>query len=104
LTGHLHRARARSAGFWPKLGYLYFDTGVMYRRRHSLWVGYPVEDEDAVTRLAQEVVIEPRPPDVEDGRDVTVLADGVDITPSLRLPKVERAVSDLRLRRQARHG
>jgi cytidylate kinase len=77
------------------LGYLYFDTGVMYRAVAALALGrgISVDDEDAVTRLAQEVVIEPRPPDVEDGRDVTVLGDGVDITPSLRLPEVERAVS-----------
>ena len=77
------------------LGYLYFDTGVMYRALAALALsrGIPVDDEQAITELAQKSVIEVRPPDVDDGRDVTVLANGVDITPSLRLPKVERSVS-----------
>jgi cytidylate kinase len=77
------------------LGYLYFDTGVMYRAMAALALarGVPVDDEAAVTRLAQQTKIEVRSPDVDDGRDVTVLADGEDITDALRLPQVERAVS-----------
>jgi cytidylate kinase len=78
-----------------ELGYLYFDTGVMYRAVAALALaqGVPVDDEAAVTDLARRTTIEILPPTVKDGRDVTVLANGEDITTQLRDPEVERAVS-----------
>ncbi|MCX6032908.1 MAG: (d)CMP kinase [Chloroflexi bacterium] len=78
-----------------ELGYLYFDTGVMYRAITAVALarGVPIKDEDAVTVLAEQVVLEVKSPTVADGRDVTVLADGADITCDLRKPEVERAVS-----------
>ncbi len=78
-----------------ELGYLYFDTGVMYRAIALLALqrGVPVEDEAAVAALAAEVHLEVLPATVPDGRDVTVLANGVDITWEIRRPDVERAVS-----------
>lgn len=73
-----------------KLGYLYFDTGVMYRvvTVVALTRSVPIEDEAAVTRLAEEVQIHFEPPSVDDGRQFTVLADHEDVTWKIR----ERAV------------
>src|SRR6188472_1079198 len=41
------------------LGYFYFDTGLMYRAvtNEALWRGISVQDERAVTQLAQEIEI-----------------------------------------------
>ena len=77
------------------LGYLFFDTGVMYRA--VTWVtlerGVEVEDETAVIHLAETVQIDIRPPSKEDGRACDVLADGSDITWQIRTPEVEECVS-----------
>lgn len=77
------------------LGYLYFDTGVMYRAVAwaALERGIPIEDEAQVTALAQSLDIRVEPPTVDDGRQYTVLADGVDVTWKIREPAVNRAVS-----------
>ena len=65
-----------------RLGYLYFDTGVMYRA--VTWAaldrGIAIEDEASVTALAGDLHIEVTEPTVADGRQYTVLADGIDIT------------------------
>ncbi len=78
-----------------RLGYLYFDTGVMYRA--VTWAALdrdiPIEDEAAVTDLAFRLRIEVLPPTVADGRQYTVLADGQDITWAIRQPEVDRGVS-----------
>ena len=77
------------------LGYLYFDTGVMYRA--ITWValqrGVDVQDENAVTALAENVLIEILPPTVEDGRDCDVTVTGQDITWDIRRPEVNNNVS-----------
>ncbi len=77
------------------LGYVFFDTGVMYRAvtRVALDRGVAISDEEAVTRLAEEVVITVERPDVDDGRQYTIRADGVDITWAIRSPEVDAAVS-----------
>jgi cytidylate kinase len=78
-----------------RLGYLYFDTGVMYRA--VTWAaldrGIPIEDEAAVTALARELRIDVTPPTLGDGRQYTILADGADITWEIRTPEVNAAVS-----------
>ena len=78
-----------------QLGYLYFDTGVMYRAIAYVALSRRIApaDETAITAVARQVVLEVVPPTVADGRDATVLADGVDITGEIRSPEVERAVS-----------
>ena len=77
------------------LGYLYFDTGVMYRA--VTWAALNrsinIADEEAVTRLAEEVAIVVSRPTEDDGRQYTVLADGEDITWAIREPEVDWAVS-----------
>ncbi len=80
-----------------KLGYLYFDTGVMYRA--VTWAaldrGIAIEDEATVARLAESLCIGVIPPTIEDGRQYTVYADGVDITWKIREPEVNRYVSSV---------
>jgi len=78
-----------------QLGYLYFDSGVMYRAVAAVTLarGVPVNDEAAVTALAERIRIEVLPPTVTDGRDVTVLVDGQDVSLDIRRPEIERAVS-----------
>jgi cytidylate kinase len=77
------------------LGYLFFDTGVMYRAVTwaALSRGLPVEDEAAVSRLAEEVEIDIQPASEDDGRSSDVLLDGEDITWEIRSPEVDRNVS-----------
>lgn len=78
-----------------RLGYLYLDTGAMYRA--VTWVtlsrGVPVEDEAAVTALAEALHIDVVPPTADDGRQYTVLADGEDVTWEVRRPEVDANVS-----------
>ena len=78
-----------------RLGYLYFDTGVMYRA--VTWAALQrrldVRDEAGVTALTENLSIQVTPPTCPDGRQNTVLADGVDVTWAVREPAVEAAVS-----------
>jgi cytidylate kinase len=78
-----------------RLGYLYFDTGVMYRAvtLAALRGGVKIGDEDAVNALAEGVRIEVVAPTAADGRAYTVLADGDDVTWAIRAQEVEAAVS-----------
>ncbi|GAB4516271.1 MAG: (d)CMP kinase [Anaerolineae bacterium] len=78
-----------------RLSYLYFDTGVMYRAvtLAALRRGVPIDDEAAVTALAERVRIDVLRPTVDDGRQYTVLLDGEDVTWDLRTPEVDAHVS-----------
>jgi cytidylate kinase len=77
------------------LGYLYFDTGVMYRA--VTWAaiqrGIPIQDEAGITELAEQVQIDVRPPSREDGRSYDVLVDGQDVTWEIRQAEVDANVS-----------
>ncbi|MEA3338186.1 MAG: (d)CMP kinase [Chloroflexota bacterium] len=77
------------------LGYLYFDTGVMYRAVTWLALnrGVSVGDERVVSELAERIPIDVEPLTEDDGRQFTVKADGEDITWSIREPDVEANVS-----------
>jgi cytidylate kinase len=77
------------------LGYLYFDTGVMYRAVTllALQQGLNIADEAAITALAERAQIDVRPPSVQDGRAYDVLVDGQDVTWEIRRPEVEAQVS-----------
>ena len=77
------------------LGYLFFDTGVMYRAVTwaALQRGVPVNDEAAVTALAEKAQIDIHPPSQEDGRGYDVLLDGEDVTWDIRSPQVDANVS-----------
>jgi cytidylate kinase len=80
------------------LAYMYLDTGSMYRATTlaALQQGVDVNDEAAVTRLTQEIVIDVKPAGGEgDGRLYTVLLDGQDVTWALRSPEVDAHVSQV---------
>lgn len=77
------------------LGYLYFDTGVMYRAvtLAVLRAGIPVDDEPQVSTIAERVEIDVQPASVPDGRQYDVLMDGEDVTWAIRSPEVDAHVS-----------
>ena len=77
------------------LGFLYFDTGVMYRAVTwmALQAGTSADDEDVITRLAETVPIDVRPPSQNDGRSYDVWVNDRDITWEIRSPEVEASVS-----------
>lgn len=77
------------------LGYLFFDTGVMYRAVTWLALnrGIDVSEEDAVATLAKKIPIDVAPASTSDGRACDVLVEGRDITWETRAREVEAHVS-----------
>jgi cytidylate kinase len=77
------------------LGYLFFDTGVMYRA--VTWLALEkdidIKDEVAVTALAEEAQIDIAPASKDDGRLGDVLVNGRDITWETRGRRVDSNVS-----------
>jgi cytidylate kinase len=79
-----------------RLGYLFFDTGLLYRAVTYLALRdrVPLDDPEALGLYALRAHIDVRPPTVEDGRDCTVLTEAdEDITWELRSKVVEDNVS-----------
>jgi cytidylate kinase len=78
-----------------ELGYLFFDTGVMYRA--VTWLAIqnkvPFEDEAKVTELTENSEIDVRAASKSDGRNSDVLADGQDVTWAIRQPEIDANVS-----------
>jgi cytidylate kinase len=78
-----------------ELGYLFFDTGVMYRA--ITWLALQrkldMRDKAAITALAESVPIDVQPPSQNDGRACDVIVDGKDITWQTRRPEVDANVS-----------
>jgi cytidylate kinase len=84
------------------MGYLFLDTGVMYRAVTwgALQRNLDIKDEEAVTELAETAQIDVRPPSKDDGRSCDVILDGLDITWETRRADVEASVSPV----SAYHG
>lgn len=80
-----------------RLGYLYFDTGAMYRAITwlALAQGAPVSDEAQVTALAETAQIDVLSAVGDDGRQYTVLVNGEDATWAIREPAVAANVSQV---------
>jgi cytidylate kinase len=78
-----------------RLGFLYFDTGAMYRAvtQAALARGIPISDESAVGELAEAIHIDVTAPSVDDGRQYTVLVNDEDVTWLLRTSEVDSNVS-----------
>ncbi len=78
-----------------KLGFFYFDTGVMYRAvtLAALDEFGNVDDEKSITELSYRIQIDVRPPSQKDGRVMDVLVDGRDVTWEIRTPRVDQNVS-----------
>lgn len=80
-----------------RLGWLYFDTGAMYRAITYLALQgeVPLTDGEALGHLARTTIIEIEPPaaDERDGRQYTVCVGDQDITWELREQWVDQHVS-----------
>jgi CMP/dCMP kinase len=77
------------------LGYLFFDTGLMYRAVTWLALNRQVDikDEKVITCLAEDIPIDVSAPSLADGRSCDVVVEGRDITWEIRKPEVEANVS-----------
>lgn len=79
-----------------RVGYLFFDSGIMYRAvtAAALLRGIDPNDAEAVGTLTESIDLDILPPgDATDGRHNTVVVDGLDVTPHLRGPANDRNVS-----------
>lgn len=78
-----------------ELGYLYFDTGVMYRAVTLAAINRELDiaDEKTIGKLAGQIRIDVRSPSKDDGRDYDVLLDGEDVTWAIRKDAVNANVS-----------
>jgi cytidylate kinase len=77
------------------LGYLFFDTGIMYRA--VTWIALQrdmnLRDEAVITELAQKAQIDIRPPSKADGRSCDVVIGDKDVTWDMRDGEVDANVS-----------
>lgn len=78
-----------------RLGYLFFDTGVMYRTvTWAVLQRYiPIEDGAAVSALAESLKIEVRPGHPDSPQRSVVLANGQEVTEQIYTPQVDAHVS-----------
>ena len=82
------------------LGYLYLDSGAMYRALalKALQRGAPLDDETQLAKLANETHIELKPPAPEQekaGIKNRVFLDAKEVTQEIRTPEVAQAASRL---------
>jgi len=77
------------------LGYLFFDTGVMYRAVTWIALNHDMDlnDEAAITQMAESAEIDIRPPSQNDGRACDIVVNDKDITWDVRSGDVEASVS-----------
>ncbi len=84
-------------GLAQLIGYLYFDTGIMYRAvtHAALAHALDVHNGQAVGALAQQIQIDitPAPPAEAHEGFVNVYIDNENVTAHLRTPQVDRTVS-----------
>ncbi len=80
-----------------RLGYMFFDTGVMYRAvaLAAYQAGVNPADEAAVSELAEKIAIDVQPAKAADDRTSTVLLDGDDVSWAIREPVVDASVSSV---------
>ncbi|MDP2777772.1 MAG: (d)CMP kinase [Anaerolineales bacterium] len=77
------------------LGYLFFDTGVMYRAITWIALQHDMNPraETEITELAQKAQIDIRPPSIKDGRAYDVMIGEKDVTWAMRDSEVDANVS-----------
>lgn len=80
-----------------RLGYLFLDTGIMYRAVTwaALQKGVDINAEAQISQLAAEIIITIIQPSLEDGRTNDICVDGVDITRRITEKKVNDNVSQV---------
>ena len=80
-----------------RLGFMYLDTGAMYRAvaLEALWEGVDWEDEVEISGLVQDlnIVLEPPEGERKDGRKVTVILDGEDVSWEIRKTNIGEGAS-----------
>jgi cytidylate kinase len=85
-----------------RLGYLYIDTGAMYRavalKVKEKFIG--LEDESALYRLASSLSIA----FVPEGEETHVLCGGKDVTEAIRLPEISRLASAISKKKGVREA
>jgi cytidylate kinase len=85
-----------------RLGYLYIDTGAMYRavalkvKEKALDLG----DESKLSALVSSLDITL----VEKGKETSVLCDGKDVTEAIRSPEISRLASDISRKKVVREA
>lgn len=86
-------------------GFLYFDTGIMYRvvTLAAIETNLPLKDETAITALSKRIHIHVTQPTQADGRQYTVFLDDRDVTWQLRTPQVDQGVSTISAYPDVRH-
>ncbi len=74
-----------------RLGYLYLDTGAMYRALawKALRIGIPLNDSEGLARLAEQSQIALS----GDPESLRVSIDGEDVTEAIRSPEISQAAS-----------
>ena len=87
-----------------RLGYLYIDTGAMYRAVAwlALQKGVNITDGPALTDLAQHAGIIISHPHIDDGRQYTVTVHGQDVTWNIRSAEITRIVSIVSAHKEVR--
>ena len=85
-----------------RLGYLYIDTGAMYRAVALKVKEKPIdpEDESALYELASSLSLT----FVTERKETHVLCDGEDVTESIRLPEMSRLASDISKKKRVREA
>jgi len=88
------------------LGFLYFDTGLMYRALTWAAEQHQVDFNDGkrLAQLASEIHIEIQTPTVQDGRSSNVLVNGQDVTWEIRHPDIDERVSIVSMHPEVREA
>lgn len=80
-----------------RLGFLFLDTGVMYRA--VTWAAInnhlKLHDEEEISRMMENLTIDIEQPTVDDGRVNDIFVDGEDATWKIRQPDVNENVSQV---------
>jgi cytidylate kinase len=88
-----------------QLGYLYIDTGAMYRA--ATWVALnkraDLENHDEVVKLVEAASIDLKPPSESSGGRIQVFVDGDDVTMIVRSRIITRFVSPISAIAGVRH-
>ncbi len=90
-----------------KLGFLYVDTGAMYRATALLAIRHEIDlnDEDKVVAILKKSKLEmrnPLPPDEIDGRLTTVILDGEDVSWAIRTQECSEGSSKVAVLKKLR--
>jgi cytidylate kinase len=89
-----------------RLGYLFLDTGVMYRAITwaALNEGLDINNESQVSKLSSRLKININQPSLDDGRINDIIVDGVDITRKITEKQINDNVSQVSKYKEVRNS